>query len=265
MSPHSARNRDLMLQLALLATLIWSPSAIAASAMDPPAEPPLRTIDNYWRRWQQSTTEVMAGRHASPIYRAPAAAMDAYWRIAAFDRERPWISDADAKNVRDLAQVGALMGLERMIRETFSQSEALRILYRIGSTAGGANIDIRARHNGKPHLAYNDRAAELRADQGTIDDDTRPPRSTTTMRLRTGVAFQVIDQDPAQDVIAPGLAATAYVDARHLGIDALRIQVSNPLPTRGSSTGKRRATTTSGGSWSGTLREGLAPAVDIFA
>lgn len=252
---------------AILMVLVTPPAAAGDDCTDqlatwPCVEPVGDSLheENYWRRWHQSTATVMAGRRASPMYRQTAAAMDTYWRIAAFDRERPWISEEDAAQVRDVARVGALMGLEHMLRETFERSEALGVLYRIGSTATGANIDIRARHGKPARIQYNAQAAELRASQATLEDDSWSPQQNGGPRLRAGVALQVIDADDAEERVDPTITATAYTELRHAGLDALRVQLSEALPE---ATPNKRATPPTG-RWTATAREGLTPGIDAF-
>lgn len=235
--------------------------------------------DNYWRRWHQATTAVMAGRGASTIYRDPASQLDAYWRIAGHDRVTPWFDEEDAARARDLAWFGTSLGLERMLRETFERSEVLGVLYRIGSTTTGANLEIRGRardpeagrvpdpadpdahpHQARPALRYNAEPAALRSTQATIEDDAVAPRNGRTPSLRTGIALQVVDGDETEEGLDPDLALTGYTDLRHLGVDALRLQVSESLPEAKAADGSLPAVT---GDWAATLRQGLAPRLDL--
>lgn len=250
------------------------PAAVLACA---PSQPLAPATDNYWRRWHQATTEVMSGRSASTIYREPAATMDAYWRLAAFDRQAPWLDEQDADRVRELSQLGVVMGLERMLRDTFERSESLGLLYRIGSTVSGANLELRAAPRGGPpggrtgaapqpgqrlQLRYNEAPPSLRSSQALLEDDAQAPRSGPVSQGRAGVALQVVDGDPDEAIVDPDLAATAYMELRHIGPDALRLELSRALPP-----GPREAATERGqssdGRWGLILRQGLLPSLDL--
>ena len=267
--------------------------------------PPLRPVrDSYWMRWERATTDVMEGRGASALYRDPASHMDAWWQFAAFDRERPWLSDQDAAQARDLARIGAVMGLQRMLRETFERNDQLAVLYRIGSTVTGANLEIRthrrgpgapdgteragggqansqpsdsqpsdsqhsdsrhgdSRHGGGPQLSYNAHDADLRASDAAMDDDLLAAQAQRGARLRAGVAFQLVDDNPDPVTVDPTLAATAYADLRRIGPDALRLELSDTRPSP--TTHKQDLKSGGSGTWSAAARQGLVPSLDLAA
>lgn len=241
----------------------------------PPAAPPLPRGDNYWRRWHQATTEAMSGRRASVLYREPSATMDAYWRLAAFDRQQPWLDERDAVRAREAAQLGVLSGLEATLRDTFERSEALAVLYRVGSTASGANVEWTGRRREDPggsqpdrspgpRLRYNAQPAGLQAARASLDDDIRPAVGPSRARGRAGVAVQLVDGAAAEEVWDPDLALTGYVELRSLGPDLVRAELSRPLPPGPT---ERRAEDSDGpeGSWTTSLRQGLVPSIDLVA
>ncbi len=236
------------------AELSPSPTPSGLSCASP--APPPRLASVYIDRWQAATTEVMAGRHASPLYRDSANRMSAWWRLYAFDRERPWLDEADAERARQLAELGAMAGLERMLRETFERNEALGALYRIGATVSGANLEIHPQPGG-PRLRYNVDHQQVRAAEADIEDDPpthrrRPARKPVT---RTGVALQVVDLNDAAEEVDPELALVAYVDMRRMGVDALRLQFADTRPG---------AQVQDQGNWSVMLRQGLVGELSAF-
>lgn len=250
-------------RVAALALLLAGPPLDAWGARDdPPAgesplllppptpRPPLSRV--YLDRWQQATTEVMAGPGASTLYRDTANRLWAWWRLYEYDRERPWLDDADADRARQLAELGALAGLERMLRATFERDETLGPLYRIAATVSGAHLEIRPRPGG-PHLRYNPEVRSARAAEADIEDAPPAPHARADRRprppvARTGVDFDIIDADDSDDGIDPELALVAYLELRNLGVDACRVQWSDTRPG---------ADVEYAGSWSLTLRQGL--------
>ncbi len=250
--------------MALLATVLWTGGA-AAQAESPCFElactASLRrggSAENYWDRWKASTTQVMSGARASTLYRDTANRMSAWWRLYEFDRERPWLDEQDAARARELAEIGAVAGLEQMLRDTFERHETLGVLYRIGSTASGANVELTRRADGTK-VRYNARSAQLRAAEADIDED-RPRRARTRAApkpsARTGVAFNIVDINDDENDIDPELALVAYIDLRRIGVDALRLQAAD---TRPGSKIKGK------GSWSATVRQGVVGDLDAFA
>ncbi|MCK6503149.1 hypothetical protein L6R53_07100 [Myxococcota bacterium] len=242
-----------------------------------PTTTPGTTADNYWRRWHQQTTEAMSGRTASVLYREPASTMDAYWRLAAFDRQAPWLDEQDALRARDLARLGVLTGLERTLRQTFERSEALGVLYRIGSTASGANLAWEARPRrpapdappeGDDHvegglrLQYNEEPAGIRAARARLEEDDTSAPGGARPQGRAGLALQLVDGDEDEAVLDPDLALTSYLELRALGPDALRLELSHPLPP-GAAERKAEKGDGGDGQWSTSLRQGLLPSVDL--
>ncbi|MCB9777315.1 MAG: hypothetical protein H6742_01960 [Alphaproteobacteria bacterium] len=260
-----------MSRVCLGAALLGSAPAQAMDLLTLPSPPPPNRV-NYWEEWQLATTDAMAGPRASRLYRDTASHLDTWWRLAAFDRERPWISQEEALQARELATIGAVAGLQRVVRSTLAKDEALGVLHRIASTTSGANIEIRARRGQQPaRIRYNAvgsteavrlQAADLEAD-GVAAGAAGPaagfarlsPRGPPAPTFRTGVGFQLHDMDEDPAVIDTALAMTAFVDLRQVGVDAVRLQATHPRPydwRHGAA------------QWSVTARQGLLPRLDLI-
>lgn len=242
--------------LLLALSLLDGGAAAATPCEDLSCASPVQPPPTYWDAWRSTTDRVMAGRGAPAMYRDTANQMRAWWVLYAFDRETPWLAEEDADRARELALGGTLSGLETMVRETFERSETLGVVYRIGRTAGGADLEIRQR-DGQTKVRYNAQpAGSVRAAQAELDDDAPLSGADRARSFRSGVGLQLVDVSDDEDSVDPKLMATSYLDLRRLGFDALRLQLSDTPPGV-----KAR----NQGNWSVHLRQGLVRDLDVFA
>lgn len=192
------------------------------------------------RSWQEATRGVVGGPGASSMFRAPASNLDVHWRLAAFDGTPPRLDPLVARELVDLAVVSAGLGWEKTARMWIAEG------------GGGVAID--------PEL--KGRAATALAD---LDDPARagaapPPGRRARPRVRPGASFTMATSvDPAfwEDRGLLSLArASTWVQARDLGFDTLRLQLS----TRGPDADAPWEL-----GWLATARQGIGPGVSALA
>ncbi len=242
--------------------------------LDLDLDPPRRPNESLWIQWQRRTSEIMTSRRSSGVYQQSASGMSAWWRLAAFDREAPWLSPAEAARARDLAQYGAMAGIAAVFADTMQASPPLQALHGIVTTAGGAHLRVegpRRRQRSqdpdapspKLRLRYNDRPGEQGlAETQILASDGRqagPPRPS----LATGASWRLTDADPDEAVLDPSLSLTGYLDLRQLPVDAIRLQLSLPMPELEASRKAAAQPAWTGSRLSATLRQGLLPQTDL--
>lgn len=261
-----------MIEKGLLPVTLLMGTGGPARAQDPcdeigdclPAVTLRPTAPNYWAEWRSATTRVMSGRRASPLYRDSCNRMSAWWRLVEVDRERPYLSEEDESRARNLAWIGTIEGFENMLRETFERSEQLGVLYRIGSTVSGADLQLSKRGE-KTRVRYNADPTGARHGQIELNEDGIMQSRRSDPSVRGGFAFRLVDMAAEEDVVDAQLAWTSYFDLRRLGFDGLRLQLSDTLTeSQAAVPSPPDPASTEKGLWSATLRQGIVPALDAF-
>ena len=222
--------------VALITTL---PMALAATAVGAPE--PRDPSTAMLRTWNDATRGVVGGPGASSMFRAPASSLDVHWRLAAFDGTAPRLDPAEARDLVDLAVMSAGLGWEKTARRMISE----------GSAGVAMDTDIKGRAS--TALADLDDPARSSA-RGSARGRRAPPR------IRPGASLTMATSvDPSfweERELLSLARATTWVQARHLGFDTLRIQLS----TRGPEADAPWQV-----GWLAAARHGVAPGLSALA
>lgn len=250
------------------------PGAAPQSWSDLDLKAPEPPNENLWDHWQRRTSEIMTNRRSSGVYQQSAARLSVWWELSSFDRERPWIDPIDETRARDLARFGALAGMAAVFNDTLMVSEPLQAVRAIATTFGGAHIRLEGRSpsegpsagdDGSPRVRvhYNDRLGELGiAETQLLTQDSRtrgPPRPT----FSTGAAWQLTDEDADVEAVELSLSLATYLDLRNIAVDAVRVQLSLPVPALQPARQQDQAMAWEGSRLSLTARQGLLPSTDL--
>ena len=213
----------------MLAVLLIT--AAAAQPSDWYAAPVVSSLqpvrDPFLYRWQDNVSAVMSGRTASPLFRASAAQMDAYWRLAAVDTERPWISDQDAQLAMEHAGLGALLALQLSIDQIISRSPEISTIQRSLRTLAGPSMVIEKKQEGV-QVQLNERPRSQRVAMASLQEPLRGRRPSPQVRVSSGL--RIVEDtrgNPAGEdytILRPGLSLTA--GAEHLGPVNLQLRTA---------------------------------------
>lgn len=219
-------------------------SELPTLADTPAPQPPQESL---WVRWQRSTGQAMTQPAARGLFQLTSTRLDAYWRLCAFDGEPGWIDPQEQARARDLAILGASLGLGRALRDWLAQSEELLPLYTIASTASGASLLVelpgrrpegRAEARSRPRLRLNEQPGSQALASSSI---TEAPVSRATPRpsIRLGGTWR--SASPPWELVDEPLQLNlgAHVELRRLPLDAVRLELSQPATGTTSRPGQR--------------------------
>ncbi|MDG1480018.1 MAG: hypothetical protein P8R54_10515 [Myxococcota bacterium] len=183
--------------------------------------------DPFLYRWQNNVSAVMSGRTASPLFRASAAQMDVYWRLAAFDTETPWISTQDAQLAMEHAGLGALLALQLSTDQIVSRSPEFSTVQRSLRTLAGPSMVIEKEQEGV-RVQLNERPRSQRVAMASLQEPLRGRRPSPQVRVSSGLrVVEVTRTSPIGEdytILRPGLSLTA--GAEHLGPVNLQLRTS---------------------------------------
>lgn len=249
-----------MLLLGFLAALAHAQDPTAWLAQ--PVAPELHPVGPaYLYDWQVTTSRIMGGRRASPLFRSTAAAMDVHWRLAAYDAEAPLLLDDQQQQARQLAWTGASLGMQQTVESIVTASPELGMLYRCVRTVTAPSVEIQAR----PGQFEGDRAdVRLNVNQGSrnraVDlaafEEQGTARRAPRFRLGGGLDIvQLEGRNIAEDELNFGLGLSSSAELDRLG----------PLNLRARATVVRPNEDVTRLSWNGSARLPLSHGVSLMS
>ncbi len=238
---------QLLIGLALAAESTWWSEPVVLELE--PAGP------DYIGRHRQLMDARAAGRGANPTFRAPWTRMEAHWAmVSAGDEAGLLISQEEASRYRDLALVAATMASQDLLNETIDRSDVLRGMRTALRSLTSPSVQIGKEGDGGLVLRASQAPAvqrgeliaaaiaEPNAPVGEAGRPARPPRESGDTaprhrpslaeppprpRLNIGFAGGASTGTGASaDDITFTLAWSAYIQARDIGLDALRLSGS---------------------------------------
>jgi hypothetical protein len=228
--------------LPTVALFMTLPMALAATPVGAPQPRDPSTV--MLQSWNDATRRVVGGPGASSMFRAPASSLDVHWRLAAFDGTAPRLDPAVARDLVDLAVVSAGLGWEKTARRMLAEG------------SGGFAPDREIKGRTSTALADLDDPGRAAA---TVTRPTSLARRPTP-RIRPGASLTMATSvDPSfweERELLSLARATTWLQARHLGVDTLRVQVS----TRGPETDEPWEL-----GWLAAARHGVAPGLSALA
>jgi hypothetical protein len=192
-----------------------------ATTWQPPAE------DGLVERWRQTTMGLVGGPGASAIFRDAATDLDVHWRLAAFDGTAPPMNPERSKELVDLAVIGAGLGWELTARRMISN-----VANPGKKRTGRADEAIRQR-NTVAFAELDDpqrqatQAQALQTPRTPVKKQHRPvvrPGAAVTMRTSVDPSYW------ENRSLAEAAAVSTWLQARHLGPDVLRVQMTTHAP-----------------------------------
>ena len=236
-----------LMLLATIAALAWAeePSPLEGS-FAPTLRPPQ---PSFMEDLHLHIRDEMAGRGASPLFRATAASMEVYWRIAAYDTQPLTLTEQQQQQTVDLARMGVTLGLQSTVEDIVSRSPELATVYRClrtftspsievypsrigssgGSGEGGAAVRLNATSNARATAAL-----------ASFDENNRRGRPPPRLRLGSGFTLVELQSAPTtaaarrfsldgeQSVVKPGMLV--MLEADRLGPLSLRSRAALVQP-----------------------------------
>ncbi len=243
---------QLLIGLALAAESTWWREPVVLELE--PAGP------DYIGRHRQLMDARAAGRGANPTFRAPWTRMEAHWAmVSAGDEAGLLISQEEASRYRDLALVAATMASQDLLNETIDRSDVLRGMRTALRSVTSPSVQLRKeageglvlRASQAPAVQRGALiAAAIAEPNAPVGGAVRPtpsppgsgearparrsvraeppPRPRLNMGFAGGASTGAVTDGtgaPTGDVTLT-LAWSAYIQARDLGVDALRLSGS---------------------------------------
>ena len=221
-------------------------------------------------RGQQATAREMSGPGASPWYRDLSTRLDVTWRLAEFSPTPVTIEPEVRDQAFNMAIAGSFSGWSRAWNQTLARSPELVPIHTAIRSTLSPSLQIRKDRGGRTRLAsdtqsiQNQNAAMADINQGPVGAATGPSRRPAPF-VQTGSTMTLVrfpnqtDLDletRTTDVVSPAL--TSWIDARHVGVDAARIQSRvQQDPDQAAFRPQVR--------WTALARQGLLPTWDIIA
>ncbi|MFT5683482.1 MAG: hypothetical protein ACI8RZ_004414 [Myxococcota bacterium] len=212
----------------LTAMLIASASAQPSDWYTEPVTASLQPVrEPFLYHWQDNVSTVMASPTASPLFRASAARMDVYWRLAAYDTSLPWLSEQDAQQAIEQASLGAMLALQLSADQIISRSPEFATIQRSLRTLAGPSMLIEKKPDGV-NLKLNDGPKNQRVAMASINEPRQQQRPSPQVRLSSGLRIVELTRvdGSGQDytILRPGLSLTANAD--RIGPATLRLRAS---------------------------------------
>lgn len=240
-------------------------------AVDPVVYRDLHPVrDPFLMRWQQATAREMSGSGASPWYRDLSTRLDVTWRLAELAPTPVTIAPEVRDQAFNMAIAGSYSGWSRVWNQTFARSPELVPIHTAIRSTLNPSLQIRKDRGGRTRVSsdaqssQNQSAAMADINQGPVGRATtaadRPSPFVRTGSMMTLVRLpNQTDLDletPRANAVSPEL--TSWIDVRHVGVDAARIQSRvQQNPDRARFRPQVR--------WTALARQGLLPTWDLVA
>ena len=167
---------------------------------------------------------VIAGNHASPLYRQTSAAMECRWRLVGLGVEPAPLTIAEEREAIDLAVTGAGTGMVAALGTILSEEPVLWTTARIARTITGPALELRQTDQGA-RVRLGGGLRQGRAELARIEEiDRETPIGPRPPTLRSGTGIHLVQRELPDGTITVVPAWTAWLQSSALGLDALRLQ-----------------------------------------